>query len=1043
MTFLANQRMAVKLPALMIGVTLICVLIGTGLTLGITLKQRLQEISDRMTVVADGRAYEIEEGGRQGASDVQTYASSVAVQDGLLTLTQMFDKVPGDRTAALQKLYIDDNPNPSGKKQDLDDANDGSAYSVTHRHYHPFMRTLQQTRNYYDVFLISPAGDVIYTVFKERDFAANVATGPLAESGLGSVWKQAMDPAMRGKVVFADFEPYGPSNDVPAGFVAEGVYQGERLIGVLAFQLPVERLEALIASHRGMTDTTRVIVVGPNLLTRSPNGLSGAVPLLTPVPANPGLSAALAGTTGAETLTLEDGAAYLTAFQPVNFLGTRWALMAVEPRSLAVASTVELGATVSGVIAVVMVLAAGLCLLVARSMSRPLTRMGRVIEAIGRRDFSVEVPDTGRGDEIGMLARGVAHFKAELGEFYAAAVENRYKSTTFSETSAALMITDADFNIKYVNRAVMEILRKYVDEIRKFAPHFDPDDVIGRNMDFFHADPSVARRIVNDPARLPYLADISLGEFRVTLLVSPVNDGTGERIGAVVEWNDVTIDHRNKTVIDAIEAYQCMGHFDGEGRLIEANARLAEAFGTGAAELRGRECTALFDLAPAAGEDPVWERLGRGLSVYGRFPVRLGSGEAGLVEGGFAPVRDRRGKLVRVIFMGNDRSAAERALQAAEATRQQMEAAQALVVDQLRIALGRLAAGDLTATIETAFGAEYESLRADFNAAITQLMRAMQAIVDSATAITSESGSISEAAVDLAKRTERQAATLEETAAALDQLTASVRQAASGAQKANELVVEARRNAEASGTIVGQTVDAMGEIAKSSEQISKIISVIDDIAFQTNLLALNAGVEAARAGEAGRGFAVVASEVRALAQRSSDAAREINGLISESGQHVQLGVQLVDKTGSALRDIVASVGDISGQVRQIAESAQEQSTGLAEINTAVNQLDQTTQQNAAMFEETTAASQSLQKEAQALSGTVDHFELGQGRRGGAAVPDRPASSDKPVKSAGPAAPVKAAAGVAAGRRPKPATAASASAPASTAAAQKDLDWEDF
>uniref|UniRef100_UPI0026381C7A methyl-accepting chemotaxis protein n=1 Tax=uncultured Aliiroseovarius sp. TaxID=1658783 RepID=UPI0026381C7A len=285
----------------------------------------------------------------------------------------------------------------------------------------------------------------------------------------------------------------------------------------------------------------------------------------------------------------------------------------------------------------------------------------------------------------------------------------------------------------------------------------------------------------------------------------------------------------------------------------------------------------------------------------------------------------------------------------------------------------------LTTRIDRAFSADYDELREDFNSAADKLMAAMRGVVENADLIRGEAAEISSAADDLSHRTERQAATLEETAAALDELTSSVRSAADGASHANEVVESARQNAEASGAVVREAVGAMGEIETSSRQISKITGVIDDIAFQTNLLALNAGVEAARAGDAGRGFAVVASEVRALAQRSSDAAREINDLISASGGHVTRGVELVDQAGAALSGIVDSVTEISRNVREIATSAREQSAGLAEINTAVNQLDQVTQQNAAMFEETTAASHALTREAEALTSTMARFETGVAR----------------------------------------------------------------
>ena len=241
--------------------------------------------------------------------------------------------------------------------------------------------------------------------------------------------------------------------------------------------------------------------------------------------------------------------------------------------------------------------------------------------------------------------------------------------------------------------------------------------------------------------------------------------------------------------------------------------------------------------------------------------------------------------------------------------------------------------------------------------------------------IRNETTEITSSADDLSRRTEKQAATLEETAAALDELTASVRSAAEGADDASKMSTDAQANAQQGGEIARQAMKAMDGIKSSSQEISKITSVIDDIAFQTNLLALNAGVEAARAGEAGRGFAVVATEVRALAQRSSDAAREINTLISSSGEQVKQGVELVDRTGEALASIVNSVAEISNRVSAIASSTRDQSSGLAEINTAVNELDYVTQQNAAMFEETTAASHALTSEADALAGAVARFRM--------------------------------------------------------------------
>ena len=383
-----------------------------------------------------------------------------------------------------------------------------------------------------------------------------------------------------------------------------------------------------------------------------------------------------------------------------------------------------------------------------------------------------------------------------------------------------------------------------------------------------------------------------------------------------------------------------------------------------------------FNRELASERGNVFDRLKTGETIFGRFDLPLSDGRTAVVEGGFSLVTDASGKPIRVLLLGLDVTEARRSIEEAELNRTQMVAAQGLVVENLRNGLRLLSEGDLTANIDVEFDEEHEQLRHDFNTTGVQLLGAMQGVVENADLIRGEASEIATAAEDLSARTERQAATLEETASALDELTSSVRSAADGATRANEIVENARDNAEASGEVVREAVGAMSEIENSSKQISKITGVIDDIAFQTNLLALNAGVEAARAGEAGRGFAVVASEVRALAQRSSDAAREINELISASGGQVKRGVELVDQTGKALAEIVKSVSEINQSVSEIAVSSREQSSGLAEINEAVNQLDQVTQQNAAMFEETTAASHALTREAETLTETMGQFKTG-------------------------------------------------------------------
>ncbi|WP_454714389.1 methyl-accepting chemotaxis protein [Caulobacter segnis] len=309
------------------------------------------------------------------------------------------------------------------------------------------------------------------------------------------------------------------------------------------------------------------------------------------------------------------------------------------------------------------------------------------------------------------------------------------------------------------------------------------------------------------------------------------------------------------------------------------------------------------------------------------------------------------------------------------AARERAEAQRDAAIAALGQALSHLARGDLTARLDQRFAEAYEPLRGDYNTAAGKLADALSVIEGRVDGLRAGSDQIADASVSLSRRTERQAATLEETAAAMEEITTTVAQTASGAKKAAGVVARARDDIRRSGEVVQQAVTAMTAIEGSSQQITNIISVIDEIAFQTNLLALNAGVEAARAGESGRGFAVVAQEVRALAQRSAEAAKEIKTLISTSTAQVEEGVGLVGRTGEALERIVSQIAEIDGLVSEIAASAQSQAHGLTQVNGAVNQMDQVLQENAGMVEQTSVATQTLNADAALLANLVGQFEL--------------------------------------------------------------------
>ncbi len=315
-----------------------------------------------------------------------------------------------------------------------------------------------------------------------------------------------------------------------------------------------------------------------------------------------------------------------------------------------------------------------------------------------------------------------------------------------------------------------------------------------------------------------------------------------------------------------------------------------------------------------------------------------------------------------------------------EAERQALAAQQDEALSALDRSLTGLAKGDLTATLGAALAPQFDGLKSNFNSALGTLDKALGSIVLAADETSGNAGELVTAVDDMARRTEQQAASLEQTAAALEEITTISKEAAVRTEEARRVVGHATEEARKSGEVVEQAVSAMSAIEESSRKITQIISVIDQISFQTNLLALNAGVEAARAGDAGKGFAVVAQEVRELAQKSADAAKEIKSLIDKSFEDVLTGVSLVNRTGDALRTIGEQVTHINGHIDAIAGSAREQAIGIAEINTAVTGMDQMTQQNAAMVEQTNAATHNLMRVSTTLKGLADQFTVSQGRR---------------------------------------------------------------
>ena len=523
-----------------------------------------------------------------------------------------------------------------------------------------------------------------------------------------------------------------------------------------------------------------------------------------------------------------------------------------------------------------------------------------------------------------------------------------------SITSAVMMI-DRDFKVTYVNQPTRDLLSAHAAEFRKLWPNFNPESIIGTCIDTFHRNPAHQRQMLSDRSRLPMTTEITIGALKVSLRVAAAVDPKGNYVGNILEWQDVTAMRVNEGMLASLNKSQPVIEFSMDGTIVHANANFTATTGYSLDEIRGRHHSMFVE--PSYAQSPeykaFWEKLNRGEFDAGQYR-RVGKGGKEIwIQASYNPILDAAGRAFKVVKFATDITELQTVASQVMHAAREKDLTQFIPLDGKAGATKMLAEG--------------------FNELLQSIGTVIAEIKASSTDVANAASEIASSTTDLSQRTEEQAASLEQTSSSMEEISVTVRNNAEHARQANDLIGTTRDVANKGGEVVSDAVSAMARIEESSRKISDIISVIDEIARQTNLLALNAAVEAARAGEAGRGFAVVASEVRSLAQRSSQAAKDIKDLITNSSRQVQDGVQLVNHAGTSLQDIMASIRQVADIVADIARASSEQSNGIDQINKALTQMDEMTQQNSALVEENAASVKTLEELSAAMDERVSLF----------------------------------------------------------------------